>query len=132
MHLTKERDSSLFAPVSPASAGEAGAPGTISSLDVNALRGFERGGPPFGRVLPLSPRPLPSVRLWVSDEPLDVPEPLLSASLSHLALTTEGYVSLDHYAEAVGELLTALANSGFVSVQNEMRVRDSDIQAIPA
>jgi hypothetical protein len=84
-----------------------------------------RAGPPRGSsvdagpsegVSPRGPYREPVVSVWVSGVRLEMPEHALSEALSVLRLTTEGHVSLRHYAAAVGASMTALANNGLITV----------------
>ena len=58
--------------------------------------------------------PLRYVQVLVSGRLIALPEPALNAGLSPLQLSTEGYVGLQDYAEAVAATLGVLARNGIV------------------
>ena len=63
---------------------------------------------------PCADLPLPCVRVSVLGLPLALPEHALREGLWPLQLSTEGYVGLQDYAEAVAVTLGVLARNGIV------------------
>ncbi len=94
-------------------------PGTGAAPDKNAIlqEPYPRGRPSLA--LPATHPPSISaltVDVVVAGRPFQLPEPVLSAVLSELRLTTEAYVGMQDYAEGVAVILSALARNGKIAI----------------